>query len=109
MAEDPATYRLKATRAQEYVRGRYTMEKTLEPMLRWLENPLPAPDLPIPKSRHRLEPPICPYNALARFRAEAFRNQEILVQIETGRKPFEPESSSGKVASFLKKFLKRGE
>lgn len=106
VAKDPPGHRLKATRAQEYVLNKYETARVTKPLIEWIKSPEPAPDLPVPKSRPRLEAPVCPYNTLSRFMAESYRNREtvlsVLNQSNQSDEPSLPRRLISKIKSVLK-------
>lgn len=65
MAANPEPSREAARLAREYVREHYNYTRALAPLLAWLENPEPAPDLPPPAERGTGRWPPAPENPLA--------------------------------------------
>ena len=72
-ASDPEPVRIRARRAQEYMIKKYSREM-LDPLLDWIDEPKPAPDLPPPDERPKIDSLVHPENSLSAYRAEMVRN-----------------------------------
>jgi glycosyltransferase involved in cell wall biosynthesis len=101
-AADPQAERRRATRARDYARLEYDVHRVAAPILKWMEHPKPAPDLPEPAARPNRPQPLCPDNSLARYWAETFgkiRAQNASSSTRQGLK------ASGRVSAFFKKIF----
>lgn len=78
--------RARAERAKTFVEAEYGAAKVAECVLKWLENPLPSPDLPPSAMRPGAPGPLHPENALGRFWAKQLREGSLKPGSEAGLK-----------------------